>query len=191
VSSALRAQEKNLSPERIKIPRAPLAAQLGEGRLQDALERLLEQRESAGFAAGREAARSEALLRLDEATARLCAANEAVNATLASDSVELALCIAAELVRTNVAAQRHDMEAIVRDALSASGVGRGACTVHVSPADAARLADVPFRAGTRIEADPDVRAACVQVEAPQGLLVRDIEAALASITARLREEART
>jgi flagellar biosynthesis/type III secretory pathway protein FliH len=141
VSSALRAQEKNLSPERIKIPRAPLAAQLGEGRLQDALERLLEQRESAGFAAGREAARSEALLRLDEATARLCAANEAVNATLASDSVELALCIAAELVRTNVAAQRHDMEAIVCDALSASGVGRGACTVHVSPADAARLAD--------------------------------------------------
>lgn len=179
-----------MSANRIQLGQAPRAAHIGAGGLEDATARLLEQRERAAYAAGRDAALGGALSRLDEATARLCAASQAVNETLASDSVELALVIAAELVRREVGAQRHDIEALVRDALAASGVGRGACTVHVSPGDAAALAKVPFRSGTRIESDPDVHAACVQIETPQGLLVRDIEAALASIGARLREEAR-
>jgi len=179
-----------LSLERVKLHREPEGAAIGADGIEEATRRLLNRRAQTAFAAGREAALGEAAARLDEATARLCAANLAVNETLASDSVELALAIAAELVRAEVGHQRHAIEAIVRDALAASGVGRGACTVHLAPEDAQRLAGVPFRSGTRIESDPDVRAACVQIETPQGLLVRDIESALASITARLREEAR-
>lgn len=179
-----------MSPERVRLHCAPSEARIAGGDLDAATSRLLERRHQAGVAAGREAALSEAAARLDEATERLQASHLAVNETLASDSVELALAIAAELVRRQVGEERHDIQAIVRDALAASGVGRGACTVHVAPEDARRLAHVPFRAGTRIESDPDVKPACVQIETPQGLLVRDIESALASITARLREEAR-
>lgn len=191
MNSARRALEKNLSAKRVKLDRQPCAARVFDGDLDSAAQRLRERRERAAFEAGRESAVKEAVMRLDAVTAQLRDSNQHVNDTLASDSVELALAIAAELVRCQVENQRHDIEALVRDALSASGVGRGACTVHVSPEDARMLATVPFRSGTRIEADPDVQRACVQIETPQGLLVRDIESALASVAARLREEART
>ena len=80
---------------------------------------------------------------------------------------------------------------IVWITLAASGVGRGGCTVHLSPADATAAAGIAFRSATRVEPDPDVADGCVQVETPHGLLVRDLNAALASIGARLREEARS
>jgi hypothetical protein len=57
--------------------------------------------------------------------------------------------------------------------------------VHVNPVDAERLADVPFRAGTELEADPGVPAGSVHVTTPQGLLVRDLDQALGSIREHL------
>ena len=78
------------------------------------------------------------------------------------------------------------MERIVRETLQAAGVGRGTCVVHLNPSDAARLADVVFRAGTTLESDPEVAPGDVHVTTPRGLLVRDVEAAVASIGERLR-----
>ena len=183
-----------MSPESVPLHRQPLSVAVAAGGLEDSRARITQRREREAFEAGRRAGRDEALagacVRLDEATARWRDASLAVGESLASDSVELALTIATELVRSEVEHRRHGIEALVRDALAASGVGRGACTVHVGPEDASALASVPFRAGTRIEVDPDVPPACVQVETPQGLLVHDIDTAMASIAARLREEAR-
>ena len=183
-----------MSVERARLHAQPKAATLGEGECGDVLARLIEARERVAFEAGHRAGRAEALARavvdLDQAALQFAAATESSNVALVSDSVELALAIAAEVVRAEVAARRHGIEAMVRETLHASGVGRGACTVHVSPEDAELLAQITFRSGTKIETDPDVKRACVQVETPQGLLVRDIEAALTSVAARLREEAR-
>lgn len=184
-----------MSLESVSVHAAPSHALLAEGTLGDALARLCERRERSSFERGRRAGRAEAIakavLKLDAAVAELNAAGEAANSALTSDSVELALAIAAELVRCEVGARRHGIEIIVRETLKASGVGRGACKVHVAPDDAELLSKLSFRAGTEIEADLDVGLACVQIQTPQGLLVRDIDAALASIAARLREEAQS
>jgi hypothetical protein len=77
----------------------------------------------------------------------------------------------------------------VRETLSASGVERGPCVVHLHPEDAARLSEVRFRSGTRIEADEGVARGDVQVSTPQGLLVRDLEDCLGAIAAGLHGEA--
>ncbi|HUR27338.1 MAG TPA: FliH/SctL family protein [Planctomycetota bacterium] len=183
-----------MSPEQLKLHARPASVQVGEGRLGDALAREVARRERAAFEAGRRAGRVEALAKavtgLDDAAQAFATAARKSDEALASDSVELALAIAAELVRCEVAARRHGIEKIVRETLHASGVGRGACTVHVAPEDAQTLATLSFRAGTKIEADQDVPPCCVQVETPQGLIVRDIDAAMTSVAARLREEAR-
>ena len=184
-----------MSAEQVRLHAQPVSVALAQGDQGDLFASLLERRERAAFESGQRAGRAEvlaqAVVRLDSAAAQFTKAMESSTATLVSDSVELALAIAAELVRSEVEARRHGIEALVRDTLTASGVGRGACTVHVSPEDAAALSQLSFRSTTRIEADPDVRRACVQVETPQGLLVRDIDAALVSVAARLREEARS
>jgi flagellar biosynthesis/type III secretory pathway protein FliH len=184
-----------LSTERARFHEEPAKVALADGEGGDVLARLIARRERTAFEVGERAGRAQAMaqavVRLDEAAARFDASIQASNATLVSDSVELAIAIAAELVRSEVEARRHGIEALVRDTLHASGVGRATCTVHVSPQDAEALSKLAFRAGTRIESDPDVPCASIQVETPQGLLVRDIESSLASVAARLREEART
>ena len=67
-------------------------------------------------------------------------------------------------------------------------VGRGECVVHVCPEDAKRLEDVPWRSGTVVEADTSLSPGGVQITTPRGLLVRDMELALASIREQLLEE---
>lgn len=184
-----------MSPEHVKLHAEIRSAKLVEGDLDAALARCIERREQAAFAAGQLAGRQAALVqglsRLDQACTGFETAMARWSESLVGDSVELALSIASELVRAEVSARRHGVETIVRDTLAASGVGRGGCTVHLSPADATAAAGIAFRSATRVEADPDVADGCVQVETPHGLLVRDLNAALASIGARLREEARS
>jgi hypothetical protein len=57
--------------------------------------------------------------------------------------------------------------------------------VHLNPDDLARLEGVRFRAGTRLEADSGVRRGDVHVESALGLLVREIDALLASVGERI------
>jgi flagellar biosynthesis/type III secretory pathway protein FliH len=143
---------------------------------------------AAARAVGLRGAGLRAAAALDAACARLDQAREEAAASLALHAVQLAVEIAQTLVRAEVSAGRHDLEAIVREALAASGVGRGDCVVHLNPLDAAAVADVRFRAGTRIEADEAVRRGDVQVSTPHGLLVREIPEALRSIHERLLGE---
>jgi flagellar biosynthesis/type III secretory pathway protein FliH len=89
------------------------------------------------------------------------------------------------LVRAEVRAQRHDVEKIVRETLAAAATERGPCVVHLNPDDLARLEGVRFRAGTRLEADSGVRRGDVHVESALGLLVREIDALLASVGERI------
>ena len=69
-----------------------------------------------------------------------------------------------------------------------SGIGRTPCQVHLHPSDAARLSESTFRAGTEIVPDVGVARGDVQIETPQGLLVHDLDEALARLAARLEQE---
>lgn len=186
-----------MSPEasrRIALGAQPCAARLAEGDLERALEAHVATREARARAAGRAeglaAARAGAVGALDAAAARLDRAREAGLDDVVHQSVDLALEIARTLLRCELPAGRYDLEGMVREALSFTGVERGRCVVHLHPEDATRLAGVTFRAGTEIEADAGVARGSVHVTTPQGLLVRDLDEALRAIGERLHAEAR-
>ncbi len=175
-----------MSPEELKLalPSAPRAATLCRGGLAS----LVEKRVAQARAEGERAASAHAARALELAAARLDAAREEAQGTLARNAVALAVEIARTLVRKELMASTHNMESMVREALAASGAGRGPCTVHLNPADLAQLESVRFRAGTELEADDAVARGDVHVETPHGLLVRENAEALRSIHERLLGE---
>ena len=171
------------APSRVRVAAGDGAA-LSARLEREASERAREE--------GREAGRREALegaaRALEAAVARIEAEREVALAALSAEAVDLAVAIARTLVRCEIEAGRADVERIVRDTLAASGVGRGACVVHLHPADAARLERVSFRAGTVIESDHEVARGDVHVTTPWGVLVRDVDGSLDAIAERIRGE---
>lgn len=148
----------------------------------------LQKRIKEAFEAGREEGLAS---HLESGRAALEAAAAHLDRTLEllpSQAVELAVAIASELLAVQVRAESYDLERLVRSALGASDVGRGACTVHVCPADAKRLSSVAWRAGTEVESDPNLEPGDVQITTPRGLLVRELAPALASIREHLLED---
>ena len=172
----------------------PSGARIVEGDLQGALDRALVSARSEAYAAGQldgvTTATSTAVARLDTAAEALETQRLETEKAISALSVELALEIAAALVRREVHAGNHDVERIVRESLAAAETGRAACKVHVHPTDAATLAGVTFRSGTEICADEGIQRGSVHVETERGLLVRDSSELLERIGRRLREEAR-
>lgn len=165
-------------------------------RLADSLERVAERRAAAeaeaahrrGLEEGRRAALENGREALEALLTRLDAAAERAQEELAQTSVELAVEIARLLVGMRVEAGEYDLESIVRGALADSDVGRGACVVHLNPEDHERLAEVHFRSGTALEADPNLPRGDVHLSTPRGLLVREMDATLTSIREQLLEE---
>ncbi len=141
-----------------------------------------------GLAEGEARMVSGAVKRIDDAVETMRLAREASDRAVIEDTTRLALAIAREIVRTEIDAGRYDIQRIVREALAASGAGRAACVVHLNPVDIERLAGVPFRAATRLESDPEVSPGDVHVSTQRGTLVRDVDAALATLAERFQEE---
>jgi flagellar biosynthesis/type III secretory pathway protein FliH len=172
----------------VHLPRAPKSAHIAPGDAGAFVTACLREEFARGVAEGERRAAAHGAGVLAKAAGKLEHACERLAAELAADAVELAVEIARSIVRAEVAQNRHDVERIVRETLAASGVGRGACIVHLHPLDAERLKHVPFRSGTKIEADPGVAAGDVHVTTPHGVLVRDQEEILAAIRGRIRGE---
>jgi flagellar biosynthesis/type III secretory pathway protein FliH len=141
-----------------------------------------------GLVEGEARAWSRVAQRIDEAVAELARAREESDRAVAEDTAKLALGIAREIVRTEIDAGRYDIERLVRDALQVSGAGRAACVVHLHADDLERLSGIAFRSATRLEADPEVARGDVHVSTPRGLVVRDLDVALASVAERLQED---
>jgi len=141
-----------------------------------------------GVAEGEARFSAVAMKRIDDAVEQLRVAREISDRAVVEDTTRLALAIAREIVRTEIDAGRYDIQRIVRESLAASGAGRAACVVHLNPVDIERLADVPFRSATRLESDPEVSPGDVHVSTQRGTLVRDVEAALATLAERFQEE---
>ena len=170
----------------------PEGAVVQPGKLEDYLERShdaeLEAARLEGHADGHSSALSGAAASLEAAASALDASREECIQEVTSLAVELGLGIARRLVRAELAAERHDIEAIVRDVLASTSSGRTTTKIYVSPEDAARLSEVTFRAATEVVSDESVSTGSVRVETPQGVLVRDIDECMQSITARLTKE---
>jgi len=145
---------------------------------------VLEREYARGLADGLHQAHETAAGAVSKAVEELAhLAEERIN-DLTRDASRLAVEIARTLLRREIDAGRYDIERIVRETLLASGTGRGACALHLNPADVERLKGVVFRAGTVLESDPDIPVGDVHVTTPRGLLVRDVEQALAAIAER-------
>ena len=174
----------------------PLHAAPQGARLRDSLEEVREESRRAAlaeaYARGLEDGRRETLssgaAALQAVVERVDAAADRAQEELARQAVELAVEIARTLVGLLVDAGEYDLERIVRGALSDSGVGRGACVVHLNPEDHARLEGVLFRSGTQLCVDPSLQRGDVHLSTPRGLLVREMNAALEAIREQLLEE---
>jgi len=172
----------------LSLPQAPASVRIVAASELAALVEAEERGFARGSSEGEARATKGAVQRLDEALAVLVAARAESDRAVAEDAVKLALVIARELVRTEVDAGRHDIERIVREALHASGAGRAECVVHLHSDDLKRLDGVAFRSATRLEADPEIPRGDVHVSTPRGIVVRDLDAALASVAERLKED---
>lgn len=172
----------------VTLARAPKSVRIAPGGTDAFVADCLRAEYERGLEEGRQRAHAEAASVLAKASEKLQHACERLMPDLASSAVDLAVEIARAIVRAEVAQGHHDIESIVRETLAASGVGRGACVVHVHPLDAERLKHVPFRSGTRIEPDTGVPAGDVHVTTPHGVLLRDQSEILEAIRGRIRGE---
>lgn len=177
------------SSAKVTLDVRPASVRAIEGTRTSLLARRAREAEENAFARGRAAGEQAALAgaagALQRASHALEAASQQGAADVARDAARLGIEIARTLLRCEIDAGRYDVERIVRETLQASGAGRGACVVHLNPLDVTRLEGVVFRVGTRLEADPEVPPGDVHVTTQRGLLVRDVEQALASIAERI------
>ena len=173
-----------MSRERLGLTAPVRGARLLAHGEESVRARLLQRARAEGERAGREAAARE----LEAVVEAIQGQAEEARAGLASAATELGLEIARTLLRAELRRDGHAIEKIVRETLSEAAVGRAPCVVHLHPADHARLAEVRFRSGTRLEPDEGVARGGVHVETALGLFVRDLDAALDAIEKRLKEE---
>ncbi|MCA8980466.1 MAG: hypothetical protein H6831_11645 [Planctomycetes bacterium] len=177
---------------RLHTDHIPRAARIVELELDAYRDGARAEELAAAEARGRAAGRAEAL---DGASALLAAAAERydrerreLSEQAGKVAAELSVEIVRQLLRVEVPKGNYDIETIVREVISQGDTGYGKHVIHVNPADAERLADIPFRAGTTVESDPDVRLCDVRLETPQGVLVRQLDACLREIRERLSED---
>lgn len=172
----------------LNLPAAPIAVRVVDASESAACAEAEKRGLTRGLAEGEARALMGAVHRLDEAAVQLLRAREESDRAVAEDSAKLALVIAREIVRKEIDAGHYDIERIVREALHVSGAGRAECVVHLHAEDLKRLSGVAFRSATRLEADPEVSRGDVHVSTPRGVVVRDLDAALASVMERLKED---
>lgn len=179
-------------PLRVVVPARPTAVRVVDGsRVAYLTNRARAQRErylAQGRAEGERLAIASAAGALQRAAQALEEAGKHASDQVARDSIALGVEIARTLLRHEIDQGRYDLERIVRETLAASNAGRGACVVHLNPADVARLEGVAFRSGTTVEADSEVPPGDVHVTTQRGLLVRDVEQAVSAIAERLEGE---
>jgi flagellar biosynthesis/type III secretory pathway protein FliH len=171
----------------IDVLESPTSAHLLPSNLQQyALQRRTQREDqlrSEGFASANQSAANV----LETASDSLDAARGELQGSLVETAVQLALEIAGSLVRKELAAGNYDIASIVRSVLASTTCSSKKMVLRVNPEDADALADVRFRSGTEVQADPTVRRGDIQLETDQGLLVRNIDECLVSIRENLQE----
>ena len=152
---------------------------------QKRLHAKIEQAHSEGFEQGLVEARQASARCLELAAQQLEEQRERLHAEIARSAADLIVEIARRVLRRELDEGRYDIEAIARETLARSGAGREGCVVHLSQQDYEELQGIPFRAGTRLEADPTLGPGDIHVSTRQGLLLREIDEILAALPAEL------
>lgn len=177
---------------RVATSALPVAVRVSTRTLDEVAQGISDQRLADVAAAARAEGHAEAVrgscAALQEAADRLDAAREQAEDALAGDAIHLAVEIARQILKIEIAARNYDLETIVRATLAASEIKRGHCIVNLHPDDAESVSHVAFRGETEICANADVPLGAVHVETPRGLLVRDPDAALEEIREQLLED---
>lgn len=171
------------SPSNLRVRPEP------SGQALDALiAEILESERASAFEAGRAQATAELAGLVDQLTSELDEdAGRNLN-ELAEASTRIGIRVARELLKLEVVAAGHDIEAMVRSALGQLRSGRDACQVRLHPEDLARLDGVPFGSTVSFEEDRSIRRGDVVVVSPQGRLVRSLDDAMDAIEEALRAE---
>lgn len=175
----------------ISLHSKPISVQMVSG-LEEVTAKLRQKEFEAAYRQGLEdglrQAREQGVQAVEATLEQLDTAAERAQAELSQASVELAIEITSLLVGMRISTGEYDLESIVRGALADSGVGRGACVVHLNPEDHAALAETQFGSGTTLDIDPNLPKGDVHLTTPRGMLVREMEATLTSIREQLLEE---
>jgi len=178
-----------LSPERIRLPSALRAASVVSEPAEVYTRRLWAAELAAAEQRGHKRGHAEALARYADTIQKVVEgvedAGERAVEGLAARTAVLVAAVSSQVLRQELEAGRYNIERMVRDTLATAATGRSPCTVRVHPDDAQKLAAVPFRSGTSVEADSEVAPGCVQVESAHGLVVREIEEILRQLRANL------
>lgn len=167
-------------PRAARIVELELDAYVGEARRAE-----LAEAEARGFAAGSAHALAESAALLIAAADHYDAARRELSDQAGKVAADLSVEIVRQLLRVEVPQGRYDIETIVREVITQGDAGYGKHVIHLNPVDAERISAAQFRAGTSVEADPDVRLGDVRLETPQGVLVRQLDACLREIRERL------
>ncbi len=180
----------SLDPVRLSVPPSSVRVRPEpSGQALDAvIAEILESERTLAFEAGRAQANAELAGLVDQLTSELDEDAAHNLNELAEASTRIGIQVARELLKLEVVAAGHDIEAMVRSALGQLRSGRDACQVRLHPEDLARLEGVAFGSTVSFEAEPSIRRGDVVVISPQGRLVRSLDDAMDAIGDALRAE---
>lgn len=176
------------SPEHLVLPAEPRAVRVQQGSAAEVLEVMLEERMAERERVAADAARAELASQLERVVEAFATEQAVVQDELARAAACLGVEVARAILRTELDADRYELEGVVRESLSKATEGRGEARVHLSPTDAERLADMRLRAGTELVPDSAVAVGEVRVETDLGLVVRDPDECLDRVREALLEE---
>jgi flagellar biosynthesis/type III secretory pathway protein FliH len=177
---------RDVSTLRLRVSGPPSGARIVQGTLDDFREARLAEREERVRAEGAELALQGPTQALESALAALEDERQRTLTSISEHAARIGVEIAQALLRKELKEGNYDLPAIVRSVLEQSSAG-GPATLRVNPEDVAALEAVALRTGTTVEADPSVRRADVHLETAQGVLVREVDACLATIRENLEE----
>ncbi len=182
----------NSSPEPIGLRRVPVAAHVRAEPGAEALDAFhsghREQSFLRGLEQGRAEVRAELAQQIENLASSLITDAQRNLIELAESSTRIGIAVARELLKLEVVAAGHDIESMVRDALSQLRSGRDVCEVTLHPDDFERLREVRFGSSVTLGDDAAVRRGDVVVTSPQGRLVRSLDESLEAIGEALRAE---
>lgn len=147
-----------------------------------------------GYADGMRAAEAASAARLDERLGRLATAIQEVGSLRAGimreterDLVRLAIAMAQRIVRRHIDIDPSRLVAIAREAAARLG-SRVAATIHLNPADHARIA--PDSSGAiELHVDPEIPPGGVQVRSAFGTIDAGVDAQIRELTRALLGDA--
>jgi flagellar biosynthesis/type III secretory pathway protein FliH len=177
------------SLESLRVPGRPTGAKLlGPGGAEAVVAQALERARAEGYAAAEVGQIAELSERIERALQASEAADLALRDQFAQAACELAVVLAERLVCATVDAGAHDVEGLVRRALSQSLPDPSGLTVRLHPSEALALSKVEFSSEVRLAPDKSLQPGDVLVESSHGRLVRSLREMVADLAVQLPEE---